>query len=127
MPTPSTFHWVAPTSMGITGNGRQRMYPFWQLDLTWNNLPFDDYSTLLTNYLGAISGTITVVAPTIYQTSPFITGSNRYFYFNQVLLDYPIPGDYIDNAYYSIVKMSVRKVSLDFINVPFLPVVGDVT
>lgn len=119
MPTPSTFHWTPPGTMGTTGSGRQRLYPFWQLDLTWNNLSFEQYSILLDGYYGSLSGSITaggagytsILTQQVYSST--VSGTTiRWTQYGPVLLDLPIAGNYIDNNYFDTVKMTIRRISV---------------
>lgn len=113
MPTPSAFTWTFPKVLGYTGAGTARYEPYWELNLTWDFLTWDEYSTLLTTYQGAQSGTIQILAPLIYgDPNPSVgsvTGA-RYSNYGNVLLDAPIPKEYVDNTYYKGVTMKVRRI-----------------
>jgi len=109
MPTPSTFQWGFPKPIGITGQGFQRLYPFFEITLIWDYLSFDEYTILYDTFLGSISGTSSAQLPTYYGTA-FGTGS-RVTTYQSVIIDAPVPNQYIENNFYTNVKMVIRKIA----------------
>lgn len=116
MPTPSTFTWIPPAQVGITGSGKQRIYPFWGITLGWDFLNENEYAFLYNTWLGVQSGSIFVMLPITYGNSfgsPWnvtVSGTLRNWNYYNVLLDQPIAQATIENISYQNVKQTIRKI-----------------
>jgi hypothetical protein len=107
IPIPSEHKWNLPPAWGIDGSGRERLYPFASVELTWNAITYNDYTDLYEIFLGSSSGSANAMLPSLYGDS------FTYRVYSGVIFDTPrIEGSNLDGSNLLNVKMKIRKVTI---------------
>lgn len=118
MPTPTTFQWIFPAQIGINGAGKQRLYPFWGINLGWEYMSINEFNFMYMAYLGATTGSTEVYLPLIYARAEATPWDNTVFtgtlfrdiLYRGVIVDAPTAAATIDNIAFQGVKLTIRKI-----------------